>query len=172
MPQMFCDGESVYKKFLDDYIQHDRGFFIVAPSGAGKTHFVQNQEEPHWIDGDIIWTACGAHPQTAWWTQGYEVISEIDQKSDVITVEAKKLGLWIVGASNFWLRPDAIVIPEWEQHKEYIRIREETNYDGGAKSEDHEQVLGHRAWLKQHAQKHDTPIFDSIEKAIEHLTQA
>jgi len=169
MQQIFCDGKHVYKEFLDKYIQHKYGLFILAPSGAGKTHFVQHQERMDWIDGDELWTACGAHPDRAWWTEGDDAIAIIDQKSDVITGEAKRLGLWIIGASNYWLRPDAIVLPEWEQHKAYIKSREETNYDGGATSSDHDQVLGHRAWMEKLAQEKDVPVFSSIQEAVDAL---
>lgn len=170
MPQMFCDGEKIYQQFADEYVRHDKGLFILAPSGAGKTHFVNHQTSKDWIDGDKLWTACGAHPDRAWWTEGDDAIAIIDQKSDVITGEAKRMGFWIMGASNYWLRPDAIVLPEWERHKEMIRLREETDYDGGATSDDHKQVLGHREWMERIAKGKDIPIFQSIEQAVNALT--
>jgi hypothetical protein len=105
---------------MDEYKTHERGLFILAPSGSGKTYFVKHHSQKDWIDGDELWNAAGAHPKGAWWTQGLEIIEWVDQRSDVITQEAKKLGLWVIGASNYWLVPDAVVIPPWETHKNYI----------------------------------------------------
>lgn len=133
-PLMFSDGSAVYDKFKKEYKTHKKGFFVLAPSGAGKTHFVKNQKAKHWIDGDILWAETNAHPKEEWWLDE-ESIPEVDQKSDIVTVQAKKMGFWIMGASNYWLKPDAVVIPNWSKHKKYIKIREENNYDGGAKSD-------------------------------------
>lgn len=164
---MFCDGEKIFEKFRKEYVAHPKGFFVLAPSGAGKTHFVKNQKQKDWIDGDDLWVATGAQPSwtEAWWEKGSEVINEVDQRSDVITKQAKNLGLWIVGASQYWLLPDAIVLPDWRTHKKYISEREKNNYDGGAKSDALEQVLTHRKYMKNLAHKHKIPIFKSIEGA-------
>ena len=99
-PLVFADGSEIYKKFAKEYITHKRGFFIMAPSGAGKTYFIKAQKEKHWIDGDAFWEAANAHPRGAWWLEPLAVVDEIDQRSDVITAQAKKLGFWIMGASN------------------------------------------------------------------------
>lgn len=172
MPQIFCDGETVYKKFLKEYVVHKKGLFIVAPSGSGKTYYVKQQTEKNWIDGDNVWKATGAHPKHAWWKEPLNTILEIDQKSDVITSECKKLGLWILGASNFWLVPDAIVIPQWNTQKEYILKREAENYDGGATSNDFAQVLRHRKALRKQAKINKVKIFNTIEQAVKYLTRA
>jgi hypothetical protein len=166
-PLVFVDGIEIFNKFMEENIVHKTGFFVVAPSGAGKTHFVNNQKEHHWIDGDLLWTSTGAHPDEAWWTQGLEKIFEVDQRSDVITAAAKKLGLWIVGASHYWIIPDAIVIPDWEVHKKQIIYREENNYDGGATSKDFTQVLNHRSHLEKFAKEKNIPIFENMEAVHE-----
>lgn len=171
MPQVFCDGASVYKKITDKYTVHKKGLFIVAPSGTGKTYFVNHQKTNDWIDGDMVWIAAGAHPPRAWWTEGMEVITEVDQKSDIITSECKKLGLWIMGASNAWLIPDAIVIPDWRTHKKYIHHREKNNYDGGATTNDLVQVMAHRKALIRHAKENKVKIFKTIEEAVSFLTK-
>jgi len=168
VPLVFTDGTSIYRKFGEKYIKHKVGFFILAPSGAGKTHFIKNQKESHWIDGDDLWMATNAHPDEAWWTKGLDAIKEIDQRSDVITVEAKKLGFWIMGASNYWLRPDAIILPNWKTHKKYIAKRENTNYDGGATLDRLEQVKIHRQWMAKY-KKQGVPIFKSVEEAVDYL---
>ena len=167
-PLIFADGSSVYKKFAREFITHKRGFFIMAPSGAGKTHFINNQKKKHWMDGDALWEETKAHPKGAWWLEPLDTIDEIDQRCDVVTVQAKKLGFWIMGASNNWLKPDAIVLPNWSTHKKYIRFREMNDYDGGAKSDRLSQVLGHRRWIKQWVKK-GVPEFKSIEEATNYL---
>ena len=120
-PNSFYKNESVYGKFIAETVPHKKGFFILAPSGTGKTHFVKRQTEKHWIDGDSLWTATRAHPETDWWRRGIEVIKEVDARSDVMTQEAKRQGLWILGASNNWLTPDAAVLPPWEVNVAYIK---------------------------------------------------
>lgn len=168
-PLVFRDGSDVYREFAQRYITHTKGFFILAPSGSGKTYFINRQTEPHWIDGDALWEATGAHPKGAWWLEPINVINDIDAKSDVITVEAKKLGFWVMGASNSWLKPDAIVLPPWNTHKKYIKTRERENYDGGATSDRFFQVLGHRKWIAKWIKK-GVPKYKSVQEAVDYLT--
>lgn len=170
IPLVFTDGRRVYEQFQKQYIVHKSGFFILAPSGAGKTHFVKNQAEPHWIDGDHIWMAANAHPNGPWWEGDLDSILAIDARCDVVTQEAKKLGFWITGASNNWLKPDAIVIPEWETHKKWIKHREENNYDGGATSDRLEGVLAHRKWIEEWESK-GVPKFETIQEAADFLAK-
>ena len=168
VPLIFADGSAVYKKFAKEYVTHKRGFFILAPSGAGKTYFIKNQKEKHWIDGDAIWEATNAHPKGAWWLESIETMDEIDQKSDIITMQVKKLGFWIMGASNNWLKPDAVVLPNWNTHKKYIKTRETNTYDGGATSDRLPQVLGHRKWIRKWT-KQGVPVFKSVKEADGYL---
>jgi len=162
----FTNSTPIYKELGERYIKHKSGLFILAPSGAGKTHFCKNQTEKHWIDGDELWMKAGAHPDGPWWKEPLEVINRVDQRSDVITMEAKNEGFWILGASNYWLKPDAIVIPDWETHKQYIAHRETNNYDGGATSDDHSQVLGHIEVIKAWHVNHNVPLYKSIPEAV------
>ncbi len=163
---VFQEDESLYEKFCSRYIQHEKGLFILAPSGSGKTYYCKNQSEPHWIDGDELWIEAKAHPDTAWWKEPAEVIHRIDQRSDVITMEAKRFGLWIMGASNYWLKPDAIVIPDWETHVKYIKNREINGYDGGADSEDFSQVKVHIEAIKKWNTDFDVPLYTSVDEAV------
>jgi hypothetical protein len=168
-PDVFTKNEEIYKAFIYKTIPHSRGFFVLAPSGTGKTYFVVNQKENHWIDGDTLWTATGAHPNTDWWAKGLEIIKEVDARSDVITAEARRLGLWIMGASNNWLTPDAVVIPPLEVNTQYIKKREQTNYDGGLKTDQLAQLESHRKEIEEMAKNKSVPIFESIEEATSHL---
>lgn len=182
-PIIFADGTEVYKKFGETYIVHKRGFFILAPSGSGKTYYINSQKDKHWIDGDELWMATNAHPDNAWWTAGdaSPLLREVDFRSDLITYQAKKLGFWIMGASNLWLKPDAIVLPDWEQHKKYIASREQNNYDGGATTGKLQQVIEHRERIKKHAESEipefrflngdnlSVPKFNSVAEAAEYL---
>lgn len=167
-PLIFSDGTKIYKELAEVYKTHQVGYYILAPSGAGKTHFVNSQKEKHWIDGDLLWVSANAHPAGAWWLEGIEVIQEIARRSDIITEQAKKLGFWIVGADKHTIIPDAIVIPPWEVHKQYIIAREQKNYDGGATSADFEQVIGHRQWIEENCAT--VPRFESVEEATNYLT--
>lgn len=169
-PLVFSDGREFYEALAKKFIRHKKGLFILAPSGAGKTHYCSNQTEQHWIDGDELWIGAKAHPPTEWWTESLDIINQVDQRSDVITMEAKNLGFWIMGASNYWLRPDAVVIPDWETHKSYIEYREKNNYDGGAKSDALGQVKGHIEVIKKWHTDEGVPLFNSIDEAVSDLT--
>lgn len=170
-PLAFADGSNIYKEISKNVRQHKNGFFILAPSGAGKTHFINNQKSRDWIDGDELWMSTNAHPDGAWWLESVEKINEIDARSDVITQQAMKLGFWILGASNLWLKPSAIVLPEWEQHKAWIKHREENNYDGGAKSDALDGVLSHRKVIEEWETK-GVPKFNTVNEAVEYLVSS
>ncbi len=168
-PLIYSDGTEFYKALGKKYIQHKKGLYIWAPSGAGKTHFTKNQKEHHWLDGDILWQSSNAHPKGEWWKEPLEYCDEVDSQSDIITMHAKKLGFWVVGASCFWLPPDALVIPDWDTHVSWIKKREETNYDGGAKSDEQalKQVKGHIEWASKKFS--DSPKFSNMQEAVDYL---
>lgn len=169
---IFKDGEEFFAGLSNKYKKHSKGFFILAPSGSGKTYFCTHQKESHWIDGDDLWISSGAHPDTDWWTQGLEVINYVDKRSDIVTMEAVRQGFWVMGASNYWLKPDAIVIPEWEDHKKKIANRFSNNYDGGATPEDHDQVLGHIEVIRKWHTDFNVPQFQSIQQAVDKLQKS
>jgi hypothetical protein len=169
-PLMFADGSAVYNQLSKQYIRHAKGYFIMAPSGSGKTHFVKHQSERHWLDGDDLWGMTKAHPSGEWWLDSVDKITIIDQRCDVVTAQAKSMGFWIVGASNSWLKPDAIVLPHWSTHKKYIRLRETGDYDGGATSGQLAGVLGHRKWIAKWARS-GVPKFTSVAEAAEYLAK-
>lgn len=168
-PLVFADGTKFYNDLKEKCVQHEKGLYIWAPSGAGKTHFTNNQTEKHWIDGDVLWESSNAHPKGEWWKEPLKYCDEVDAQSDIITMHAKKLGFWIVGASCFWLPPDALVVPDWDTHVSWIKKREEGDYDGGAKSDDKalKQVQNHIAWIIKKFP--EVPKFKSMQEATEYL---
>ena len=184
-PLVFQDGTQFFNDVATQYVKHDYGLFILAPSGTGKTHYINQQQERDWIDGDELWVATNAHPNNAWWEAGdtAQSLREVDLMSDIMTHQATKQGFWVMGASNLWLRPDAVVLPDWEVHKSYIAHREQNNYDGGATTEKLQQVLDHRKRIEAHAtstpeaqhildttKASPVPIFQTIAEAVEFLT--
>jgi hypothetical protein len=171
-PIRFVDGSEFYEKLSKKYVRHDYGLFILAPSGVGKTHFCNNQVKPHWIDGDELWIGAGAQPspEEEFWNQGIDVINTVDQRSDIVTNDAKLQGFWVMGASCYWLKPDAIVIPEWDTHVAQIKHREKNNYDGGVKSNQLEQVREHIKSIQRWNINFGVPEFKSVELAVSTLT--
>lgn len=167
-PVIFADGTKFFDGLSKVYTRHDRGFFVLAPSGAGKTFYVNSQKDKHWIDGDTLWPMANADMSDDGWTGSFDIVMDINNKSDIITNEAKKLGFWVIGSSNSHLKPDAIVLPEWSTHKRYIARREQSSYDGGATINDYEGVKSHRAWIRKW-KRHGVPCFKSVEEAAEHL---
>jgi len=164
-PLIFTDGTDFFAKLGKKFITHKRGFFIMAPSGSGKTYFIDRQKEKHWMDGDSLWESANAHPKGMWWLESGQVIDEIDQRSDIITAEAKKMGFWIIGASNSWLKPDAIVLPHWSTHRKYIGVR------GEATPNMLKGVLGHRRWIRKWVKK-GVPCFNSVKEAADFLAKS
>ncbi len=168
-PVIFSDGTDIFNKIAKTYIKHDFGLFILAPSGSGKTYFVERQAKLHWIDGDYLWDITNADPLNDEWEPNFDLVQEINDRSDIITIQAKKLGFWIIGSSNHFLKPDAIVIPSWSIHKEFIKKRQQLNYDGGAKEEDFEAVIEHRDFIVSW-EKQGVPRFESIDEAVVSLS--
>lgn len=167
-PIIFGDGTDIFDNLKKEYISHKKGRFILAASGTGKSYYVANQKEKHWIDGDYFWKITNADLTPEVWVHDMEVVMEVNNRSDVMTQQAIKQGLWIVGSSNNWLKPDAIVILDEETHRSYINKRENMGYDGGAKDEDFEGVKRHNEIIKRWSDK-GVPIFDSVEAAATHF---
>lgn len=165
MPVIFQDGSMVFNDFIHKgYHTHHTGLFILAPSGTGKTYFVRSQNAKEWIDGDELWPLCGADPTDETWNGDMEEVMEINARCDVITLQAKKAGLWVVGSSSLFLQPDAIVLPDWDTHKRYITTRESLRYGDGATMADLDGVKRHRQWIRRW-KKHGVPCFKSITEA-------
>lgn len=168
VPVAFTDGTDVYDKLAQTYATHSKGLYILAPSGAGKTYFIEHQTIHDWVDGDVLWQATKAHPDGPWWNLPLEQIMELEARSDVITQEAKRLGFWIIGGSNTWLQPDAIVLPPWQTQKHRMSMRASGNYDGGLTPDQTEKALTQRRWFRRWL-KQGVPQFTSIEEAAAEL---
>jgi hypothetical protein len=167
-PLMFADGTETYQKFADEFVTHKKGYFIMGPSGIGKSYYVRRQKvgEKHWVDADQLWRKARAMPMGPWWEE-LAVIEQVEEQCDIVTAQAKRLGFWMLGSACRWLKPDAIVIPDWDTHVGFIKQRE-LNYDGGIKSDQLEQLKNHRneilGWADQ-----GVPKFKSVNQAIDYL---
>jgi hypothetical protein len=167
-PVCFADGAQIFNKLKKTYIRHKQGRFILSSSGTGKTFYVKNQKVKHWIDGDFFWSITNADPLPDEWEYNFDHVMEVNNRCDVMTYQAKKQGLWILGSSNSWLKPDAIVILDEATQKKYILDRQNRDYDGGAKEEDFEAVKRHNKIIKKWAEE-DVPVFASIHEAADHF---
>lgn len=168
-PLVFTDGTEIYNELKKEYKTHKKGFFIYAPSGSGKTHYINHQKEMNWIDGDVLWNKAHAFPNDDWWTRSGEEMDTIERRADVITEQAKKQGFWIMGASCVNIYPDAIVILPLKKHLDYIKYRETHNYDGGITSESIDRIKHCRKHFKRFS-KYGVPVFKSIEEAVNYLS--
>lgn len=170
-PLIFADGTNFYKELEKEFIRHDKGYFVLAPSGVGKSHYVRKQEQgkKDWIDADRLWRFARAMPKGAWW-EDQDIIPIVEQQCDIITLQAKRQGFWMLGSANYWLKPDAIVLPHWQRHVKFIKKRE-LNYDGGAKSDTDSlaQVKRHRQWINKWI-KEGVPKFSSVKEAVTYLS--
>ena len=164
----FSSSDSIFNMLAEEYIMHDKGYFMLAPSGVGKTYFVTHQKENHWIDGDYLWDITGADYLGGEWVYDYAKVEDVNKRCDKVTFLAKQAGFWIIGSSNWNLKPDAIVLPHWRVHKQRIVKRENTNYDGGAKSNDFAGVLKHRKLIAQWVKK-GVPRFYDVESAANYI---
>ena len=173
-PLIYSDGSDFFAKLENRFIRHKTGLFILTPSGAGKTYFCKQQVEKNWIDGDDLYFETGAQPpvEYEWWNKGPHVINRVEQRCDVITAEAVDRGFWIMGSINYWLKPDAIVIPTVDTLMSQIKQRQEEGYDGGLKDEHFEQLIVHIGIIRDWFIKYGVPEYKSIGEAVESLTSS
>lgn len=164
----FCDGTDVYKKYAKKYKQHDIGYVILGPPGIGKTTYIQKDEKAvwargekkDWIDQDDLFNELGVN-----WSQNVDNQEDFRLnylRADYISEQSKKLGFRLIG-SLFWeYKADAIVIPEWNQHKQFIEKRGDL---------DKKMVLEVRKLLEEQSKKLNIPVFTTIEAAVAYLNK-
>ena len=170
-PVIFTNGAAFFEDLETKYVKHTKGLFIMTPSGAGKTYYCTRQQEQHWIDGDTVLTDAGAQPKSDWWNQGVPVIERVEQRCDVITRQCVDKGFWIMASINAWLKPDAIVIPDWGVLTAQIASRQQNNYDGGLTSEQQDQLKKGIEIIQKWNTEHGVPLYKSIDEAVTELTQ-
>jgi hypothetical protein len=162
---MFTSGSSVYSKYSESFVKHKKGLLILGPPGIGKTYYCDNIQEEnedgkkHWIDADNICSSLNVQ-----WH--FNEKSKIEQRlnylrAEYILEQSRALGYYVIG-SLFWnnIIPDAIVIPDIELHKTYLKSREDLNIDF---------VLTVRKLLKDMAKRFDIKVFKSIQDAINYI---
>ena len=166
----FQNNSLFYEELELTYRKHGCGYFILAPSGSGKTYYCQNQIQLDWLDGDDLWRKSGATPKGSWWTESLSIINRIEKRCDIITEEAKENGFWVMGSSSYWLKPDAVVIPNWDTHLRFIAHRQDNHYDGGATMDTLDRVISHRRIIADWHFKGGVPLFLNIEEAVTELS--
>lgn len=173
-PVIYEDGSNFFKELEKKFKRHEKGFFILTPSGAGKTYYCKRQNEQNWIDGDDLYFDTGAQPpvEYEWWNMGPHIINRVEQRCDVITAEAVDRGFWVMGSINYWLKPDAIVIPSVDTLMKQIKQRQNEGYDGGLKDEHFEQLIVHIGIIRDWYIKYDVPQYKSIDEAVNSLTNS
>jgi hypothetical protein len=167
------DDVEFFDELAKTYVKHKAGLFILAPSGTGKSYFTSRQDKKDWIDGDILWPLAGADTTSDEWIDDLSTVMETNNKCDVVTEKAKKLGFWVIGASNSWLKPDAIVLPEWDTHLSYIKKRQADieNFDGGATLANIDGLKSHIRWISDKWPMKEVQYFTSIEEAVKFLVK-
>lgn len=119
----------------------------------------------------MLWPAANVDKTPGDWNDSADSVLEINNKCDVITNKAKKLGFWVVGSSNNFLKSDAIVLPKWNTHKSYIAAREKTSYYEGATSNDLDGVKAHRAVIRKW-RKYGVPCYESVQDTAKYLAHS
>jgi hypothetical protein len=162
----FSNGQTTYQQFDTEYNRHNKGLVILGPSGIGKTFFVNRQNNSQngkkdWIDMDYLCGVLGAD-----WHQNEDNKDDFKlnyMRVDYLLEQSKMLGYHIIGALYWEYQTDAIVIPPLNIHSEYVKKREDLTLT---------RMMNERKTFQEHGKKYGIPIFDSIEKAINHLLNA
>lgn len=102
-----------------------RGAVILAPPGAGKSYWIQKHPEAGWEDADMLYEHDENFEGTASEEEKEAYYKNIDQRLQ----ESRDKGVKVL-SSLFWeFVPDAVVIPDEKVHKQYVKNREDLNWD-------------------------------------------
>ena len=155
----FTDGSCVYNNFKKSYNVHKNGFVILGPPGIGKTTFVQNQPllKKDWIDSDDLLSELGVD----WKHNNNNVILNY-MRADYILEQSKLFGFRLIGGLFWEYVSDAMVIPKLGTHLSFALQRNDINKDA---------IIECRQLFKDHAEKYNIPIFESINDAIKYLNK-
>jgi GTPase SAR1 family protein len=150
----FTSGKTVYDDLGKKFIKQKKAYVILGPPGVGKTTFVKKQKEKIWVDVDPLFSKLGVK-----WHQNAK--NPVDMRlnylrADYMLEQTKALGFCVIGALFWEFVPDAIVIPDLDTHKRYLKGRKNLNI---------EVVCKIRNLLKKKAKDFKIPIFKSCEEA-------
>jgi NH3-dependent NAD+ synthetase len=125
---------------------------ILAPPGAGKSTWVESRKD--WHDMDVLYKK--VHPETWNQTERSQKEEEEHYKEIDKLLEKDRKKKKIIG-SLFWKAvPDAIVIPEEDEHKKRVKKRSDLVWKTA------EFVSG---VLRKVSEKHKIPVFESFDAA-------
>ena len=157
----FTDGSDVYNDFNQEYKQHKKGFVILAPSGTGKTTFVNNQIgiKKNWIDSDSLFGSKSLNID--WMNSKNEVEERLSYlRADYMLEQSKLYGYRIIGSLFYKYKADAVVLIPLNEHIEYVKLRKDLNID---------KIKQLRKTIAYHAYYLNIPVFSNINSAIEYL---
>tara|TARA_B100001175_G_C19403854_1_gene587645 strand:- start:140 stop:688 length:549 start_codon:yes stop_codon:yes gene_type:complete len=159
---------------VDEYIREldlpseafsKKGVSLIAPTGAGKTYFINNQQQGNrlWIDADPLMKRAKVLPEYNEWSEyNFETIA---QMCDMVTVYVKQKHKLRILGSTWWdaAMHDAMVIPDVGELKARLSQKEDKFDDSFFEN----NVLVAIKIMEKEAIKSNVPIiYDSIENAV------
>jgi len=138
------------------FTTHNTGRVILGPPGVGKTTFVNNQptNKRDWVDQDDLFGELGLKWQN---TDDPERTYTL---ADKMLEKCKQEGYRIIGSLFWTYKADAIVIPELEQHRQFIQTRPDLNLDN---------VIKIRDILSKQVEEYNIPVFLNCQDAVDYV---
>ena len=129
-----------------------QGKVILAPSGTGKSTWIENHPGSGWEDADILFDQSTHFEEEATYEQRKRHYMEIDKKLEQARQEGKK-----VMSGLFWnFVPDAIVIPDETLHRQYVAKRKDLPWKRAKQT-------------RKYLQRINAPKFKTIDEAVDFL---
>ena len=157
---MFTSGKRKYNSIDKKYKCHKKGYYILAPPGSGKSYYIRHLdgEKKDWLDADILCNACN----TCWHLNKKNPVElRLNYlRNEYIIEQSRALGYRILG-SLFWedIKPDAIVMPDYKDHKKLFQKRNDINLTFIKKI---------RSLILKLAKKKKVKVFKTIPEAIKY----